>query len=166
MTYMHACKYDASFFRTWRLQDGFGGLRRSRRACRSARGAGRAHGHWARRVGRSRSRHRGRSRSPKAWTQGHGGPKAQAVAQAPDQGLRSFSSVFICFQQETFSNLSPPSKGLHTFITNIINAFPMSKVFIQTSPPFLLLKLFSLIIFHFLVWSSLSMLEGFMGFPI
>ena len=40
MTYMHACKYDASFFRTWRLQDGFGGLRRSRRACRSARGRG------------------------------------------------------------------------------------------------------------------------------
>lgn len=97
--------FSASFFRTWRLQDGFGGLRRSRRACRSARGAGRAHGHWARRVGRSRSR-RGRSRGPKARTQGHGGPKAQAVA-ARDKGLRSFS-VFIA--EKPFQTPSPPSK--------------------------------------------------------
>ena len=116
--------FSASFFRTWRLQDGFGGLRRSRRACRSARGAGRAHGHWARRVGRSRSRRRGRSRGPKARrTQGHGGPKAQAVA-ARDKGLRSFSSVFIAQLKNLFK---PP--------VHLPNIRPMSKVFIQTFPP-------------------------------
>ena len=123
--------FSASFFRTWRLQDGFGGLRRSRRACRSARGAGRAHGHWARRVGRSRSRRRGRSRGPKARTQGHGGPKAQAVA-ARDKGLRSFSSVFIA--QKPFQNLSPPSK----------HSSHEQSLYPNFSPPFLLLKLFSL----------------------
>lgn len=147
--------FSASFFRTWRLQDGFGGLRRSRRACRSARGAGRAHGHWARRVGRSRSRRRGRSRGPKARrTQGHGGPKAQAVARARDKGLRSFSSVFIAQLKNLFK---PP--------VHLPNIRPMSKVFIQTFPPiFTSQTVFT--IFHFLLSSSLSILEGFIGFPI
>ena len=143
--------FSASFFRTWRLQDGFGGLRRSRRACRSARGAGRA----ARRVGRSRSRRRGRSRGPKARrTQGHGGPKAQAVAQVRDKGLRSFSSVFIA-----------QLKNLFKTSVHLPNIRPMSKVFIQTVPPiFTSQTVFT--IFHLLLWSSLSILEGFIGFPI